>query len=407
MDDRLKIALIGQGLRGGSLRNAFFKKCKEVNILYVCDAYADRAEEGARIIREAKGDNPKAVTDYKEVLADPEVELVFIYTAWETHIRIAIDSMKAGKKTAMEVGGACSVHECWQLVRTQEETGVQLMFMENCCFDRSEVMALKMARAGVFGDIVHCSGAYSHDLRSEVTEGNRIRHYRLRHYTKRNAENYPTHELGPIAKILDVNRGNRLVSLVSVASKSMGLKRYIKEKGDEADPLLKDQEFNQGDIVDTIITCANGETIHLKLDTTLPGFYNRDITIRGTMGSYYMSFNGAITEGKEVHTFDPVVYIQNNINSANSFEHLLPPEWSQITEEQKSEGHGGMDGIMLRRIIHCAKTGEEFPLDVYDAAAWMVITPLSEQSIAMGGAPQAIPDFTSGEWVRRPRKDVF
>ncbi len=407
MDERIKIALIGQGLRGSALRDAFFKKCKDINILYVCDEYEDKAETGAKIIREEKGDNAKVVTDYKIALADPEVQLVFIYTAWESHIKIAIDSMKAGKMTAMEVGGAYSVDECWELVRTQEETGARLMFMENCCFNREEVLALKMARAGLLGDIVHCSGAYSHDLRSEIAEGNKLRHYRLRNYIARNGENYPTHELGPIAKILDINRGNRMVSLVSMASKSMGLKRYIKEKGDEADPTLKDQEFNQGDIVDTIIKCANGETIHLKLDTTIPGFYNRDLNIRGTMGSYFMSFNGAITEGKEIHTFDPVAYIQNNINSANAFEHLLPPEWTNITQQEKDEGHGGMDSIMLRRIIRCVKTGEEFPIDVYDAAAWMCITPLSEQSIAMGGAPQAIPDFTSGQWVRRKRLDVF
>ena len=407
MDDRIKIALIGQGLRGSSLREAFFKKCKDVDILYVCDEYEDKAEEGAKSIREFKGDNPKVVTNYKEILADPEVQLVFIYTAWETHIRIAIDAMKAGKMTAMEVGGACSVEECWEHVRTQEQTGVKLMFMENCCFNREEVLALKMARAGLFGDIVHCSGAYSHDLRNEITEGNRIRHYRLRHYTARNGENYPTHELGPIAKILDINRGNRMVSLVSMASKAMGLKRYIKERGDEADPAVKDIDFKQGDIVNTIIKCANGETIALKLDTTIPGFYNRDLTVRGTMGSYFMQFNAAIVDGKEEHCWDPVVYTKENTNSADKFAHLLPPEWTNITQQEKDEGHGGMDAIMLRRIIRCVKTGEDFPLDVYDAATWMVITPLSEQSIAMGGAPQAIPDFTSGEWVRRKRHDVF
>ncbi|MBR6773624.1 MAG: Gfo/Idh/MocA family oxidoreductase [Clostridia bacterium] len=219
---KLRMAIVGLGSRGGGMLHAFYSKQKDIEILYTCDEYEDRAKDNAQFVKEHMGNDCRWTLDYKEVLADKDVEAVVVYTSWETHIKIAIDCMLAGKITGMEVGGAYSVEECWELVRTYERTKTPIMFLENCCYDRSELLALKMARAGMFGEIVHCSGAYSHDLRNEITHGKENRHYRLRNYLVRNGENYPTHELGPIAKILDINRGNRMLSLVSMASKSAG-----------------------------------------------------------------------------------------------------------------------------------------------------------------------------------------
>ena len=143
------------------------------------------------------------------------------------------------------------------------------------------MMAMNMVKQGLFGEIVHCSGGYCHDLRDEIAFGKEKRHYRLRNYLARNCENYPTHELGPIARVLDINRGNRMVSLSSTASGSAGLHEFIlKNKPDDAE--LRDAEFAQGDIVTTVIKCERGETIVLTLDTTLPRSYDRAFTIRGT-----------------------------------------------------------------------------------------------------------------------------
>ncbi|MBR7140792.1 MAG: Gfo/Idh/MocA family oxidoreductase [Clostridia bacterium] len=402
---KLRMAIVGLGSRGGGMLHSFYSKQKDIEILYTCDEYEDRAKDNAQFVKEHMGNDCRWTLDYKEVLADKDVEAVVVYTSWETHIKIAIDSMLAGKITGMEVGGAYSVEECWELVRTYERTKTPIMFLENCCYDRSELLALKMARAGMFGEIVHCSGAYSHDLRNEITHGKENRHYRLRNYLVRNGENYPTHELGPIAKILDINRGNRMLSLVSMASKSAGLEAYVNANKDTINPELIGKKWAQGDIVTTVIKCANGETIMLKLDTTIPGFYNRDFTVRGTEGSYFQAFNGYLSG--EDHSFNPVGFIRENLDSAEKYKDMLPSQWLNITEEDKETGHGGMDGFMCRQFIDRAKSGEEFALDVYDAASWMVITALSEQSIAMGGAPVAIPDFTSGEWTRRQRKDVL
>lgn len=410
MDRKLKIALIGLGSRGSCLLRDYYVKQKDIEILYTCDVYEDRARGSADFVaKRMNTDTCKPITDYRIALEDKEVEAVLIYTSWESHIKIAIESMEAGKITGMEVGGATSVEECIELVKTYEKTKTPFMFMENCCYGRDELLALKIAREGLFGDIVHASGAYSHDLRHEVSHGKENRHYRLNHYLHRNGENYPTHELGPIAKILDINRGNRMLSLVSMASKSAGLERYVSDNANNINPDLIGKEFAQGDIIDTIIKCAGGQTIRLKLDTTLPGFYNRDLTVRGTKGMYMQMINSVVIDGidNKEEIYETIESVKTCLNNAERYSELLPAQWKNITPEDRASGHGGMDGIMLRQFIDRAKSGEPFALDVYDAASWMAVTALSEQSIAMGGAPVAIPDFTNGQWVNRERSDVL
>ena len=168
-----------------------------------------------------------------------------MFSAWENHIPAAVYAMEHGKQVAIEVGGAYSVDDCWKLVDTYEKTGIHCMMLENCCYDRNEMMVMKMVREGLFGKIVHCEGGYRHDLRSEISLGKEIRHYRLRNFMNRNCENYPTHELGPIAKILDINRGNRMLSLTSVSSGAFGLNAYA-EQNEKVNPELKTFRFSTG-----------------------------------------------------------------------------------------------------------------------------------------------------------------
>ena len=293
--------------------------------------------------------------------------------------------MEKGIPVGIEVGGATSVQECWDLVRTYEKTRTPFMFLENCCFGRTEMMVTHMVRQGLFGEIVHCAGAYAHDLRDEVAGGNENHHYRLRHYRNRNCENYPTHELGPIAKLLNVNSGNRMLSLTSMASKAAGMNAFGVEG-----------KFNQGDVVTTLIRCAGGETIQLSLDTTLPRYYCRDFTVRGTKGLYEERTNSVYLDGMG-HHFDWNAGHWNNADSyRETYEH---PLWQKFISDGVTGGHGGMDGLVYGAFFRCLQKGWPMPLDVYDAAAWMAITPLSEQSIALGSAPVEIPDFTSGRWL--------
>ncbi len=405
---KVRFGIIGLGQRGYLMLKNNFINFDEVEFVALCDEYQDRIDAAADLIEQKRGNRPYGSTNYKDILK-LELDGVYIGTAWESHVAIAIDALKAGIGVALEVGGAYSTDELFELVKTQENTGTPFLFMENCCYDKYELFATAMARAGKFGTIVHCAGCYGHDLRHEVTNGNLIRHYRLRNYTSRNCENYPTHELGPIAKLLNINRGNRMVSLVSVASKAVGLKEYVENHPEltEKDPTLKGREFKQGDIVTTIITCAGGETITLRLDTTLPRSYSREFIIRGTKGMYEMNTNSVFFDGDK-EEWVPAEYYPQMMNNAQRFEEeFMPDMWLNLTEEQKASGHGGMDGFLFRTFIDCIMNGTEPPIDVYDAAAWMAVTALSEASIAQGGAPQAFPDFTNGKWLLRKPLDVI
>ena len=65
---------------------------------------------------------------------------------------------------------------------------------------------------------------------------------------------------------------------------------------------------------------------------------------------------------------------------------------------RKNGGHGGMDYIMLYRVIECLHNGEPMDQNVYEGALWSAVVPLSEKSVNEGGAPQVFPDFTRGDW---------
>lgn len=402
----INIAVVGLGARGNwNLKTIL--KFPGIKIKAVCDVYEDRCDDAVKIVIENGQEAPFASCDYRDVIVRDDVDTVLVFTNWEYHIKIATDAMRAGKAVGMEVGGATSVEECWDLVKCYEETKMPIMMLENCCYGKAELLSRNMVRAGLLGDVVHCHGAYGHDLRKEVCEGKENRHYRLDHYTRRNCENYPTHELGPIAKLMDINRGNQMIRLVATASKAEGLKRYVEDRKDTiVNKELIGREFNQGDVVNTLITCANGETISLKLDTTLPRPYSRELAVRGTKGVYEQSTNSVFLDGDE-ECFETIKYYMEHINNATKYEKdYLPDYWQNITPEEIELGHGGMDIFTFNAFFDALRENKPMPIDVYDAAAWMCITPLTEESIAKGNIPVEIPDFTNGEWKNRERYDV-
>lgn len=395
---KLKIGMIGFGARGTLVLRDIILPMGKASVITVCDSFADRAEKAADQVEKIQGCRPTACTDYKEVINYPGVEAIIITCAWEDHLRIAIEAMRAGKAVGMEVGGAYTVEQCWELVRTYEETKTPIMMLENCCYGRREMMAMHMAELGVFGKIVHCKGGYHHDLREEVSGGAENRHYRLRNYLNRNCENYPTHELGPIAQLLHINRGNRMVSLVSMASKSEGLHEYISDRFGK-EHALAESVFAQGDIVTTVIRCAGGETITLTLDTTLPRYYSRDFTVRGTKGMYEEVTDSVFLD--KVHQEYDLNWKKQWGNAEKYSEEFEHPMWKKYKEEGVRGSHDGMDWLVFREFFDSVINGTECPIDVYDTASWMCITALSEESILLGGKPVMIPDFTKGAWTTR------
>lgn len=356
--------------------------------------------------------------DYRNLLKDPNIDAVVIATPWEWHKIQGVEAMKAGKIVGMEVCGAMNLNECWEYVRANEETKVPIFMMENVCYRRDVMAVLNMVRKGFFGELVHGQGGYEHDLRHVLFNDGKSAYgpgaefgakgfseakWRTNHYVNRNGELYPTHGLGPISMMMDINRGNRLLRLSSFSSKSIGLHDYVVKKGGANHPNAK-VKFKQGDIVTTNIQCANGETILLTHDTSLQRPYNLGFRVQGVDGIWQDFGSGGLNQG--------FIYFEDKMGHSHKWDSTEKwlkendhPMWKRFEDKAAGAGHGGMDFFVMNTFIECIKRNIEFPMDVYDLATWYAITPLSEKSIAENGKVMNIPDFTKGQW--KTRKPIF
>ena len=390
--DSVRVAVVGGSGRGRGLLGLLLGM-PDVEVIGVSDLYEDRLARAKQDVIEKRGNTPMASTDFRRLLEMKELDAVITPSSWTSHADVCIASMDAGKYAATEVGGATSVEQCWELVRTSERTKKPCMLLENCCYGREELTIFNMVKQGLFGELVHAEGGYQHDLRDEICNGRENRHYRLANYSNRNGEVYPTHELGPIAKCLNINRGNRMLTLTATASKARGLHEWIKNhRGEEYD--LFNRQFTMGDVITTVIKCAHGETITLTHDTSLPRPYSRGNRIEGTKGIWMEDKYAVYLEG-----VSPKADVWDSLN--NYYEKYEHPLWKWYRTEGVKGGHGGMDYLVLRAYVEAVKAGTQTPIDVYDTAAWMAVTCLSEDSVAMGSMPVAIPDFTNGKWFQR------
>lgn len=415
-EKKVKIALIGVGMRGQSNLDILAKR-NDVEVVAFADPNPIMMASAQKIL--IKNNRPKAQEfgngdyDYRNLLQLKNVDAVIISTPWEWHKIQGLEAMKAKKIVGMEVGGALDLKECWDYVKTHEETGTPLFAMENVCYRRDVMAILNMVRKGMFGELLHGEGGYKHDLRGVLFNDGKTPYnsgvefgdkgfseaeWRTEHYVKRNAELYPTHGLGPVAMMMDINRGNRLVRLSSFSSKARGLHDYIMNhpKGGENHPNAK-VKFLQGDIVTTQIACANGETILLTHDTSLQRPYNLGFKVQGTKGLWEDFGWGEFNQGH--------IYFEKLMNHSHRWENTEKwmqeydhPLWKKFENQASGAGHGGMDWFLINTFVECIKRNIEFPMDVYDLATWYSITPLSEKSIQKNGKVMEIPDFTNGKW---------
>ena len=374
----------------------------DIHIVALCDLYEDRVQVASDHVLAQRGTRPIGTTDSNRFFDCPGMDAVIIMTSWQTHICLALKAIQQDIIPGMEVGGASSVEECWDLVKASDNSGVPVMMLENCCYGKEEMALLNMVRQGLFGELIHCQGAYAHDLRDEIGEGDLRRHYRLGNFLHRNGELYPTHALGPIAKYLRLNRGNRMLTLSSLASKARGQRAWLEEHRPDS-PLCK-RAFCQGDVVTTMIKCQLGETILLTHDCTLPRPYSRGGRVQGTKGIWQEDNRGIYIDG--MSPVDPGYWThrwESDETYMIRYQHDL---WKEYESFGLRGGHGGMDYLVLRAFIESIQRKKPFPIDVYDCALWMAVTPLSEASAAMGGIPVPVPDFTNGKFMTNRQKNM-
>ena len=420
--DKIRVGIIAVGLRGQLHLEEMLKR-SDVEVIAIADPDKGMIAMAQKLVKQYNKKAPVEYSngneDYKNLLKRDDIDAVIVASPWEWHAPQGIDAMNAGKIVGMEVCGAIKLQDCWDFVNTSEKTGIPIMPLENVCYRRDIMAVHNMVTKGLFGEILHLQGGYQHDLRGVLfndgitpynsgvefgAKGYSEAKWRTQHYVDRNGENYPTHSLGPVGTMIDLNRGNRLTALSSIATKSRGLNRYIKKhpKGGPDHPNAK-IKYKQGDVVTTQLQTANGESIVLTLDTSSPRPYNLGFRVQGTEGIWQDHHEGDFDRGmihidnlSEKHTWD---------NPQKIFEQMDHPLWKRYEKNAENSGHGGMDFFVDNAFVECIKRGVEFPLDVYDLATWYAITPLSEKSIAEGGTLQEVPDFTKGKW--QSRKPIF
>jgi predicted dehydrogenase len=398
---KVRIGIIGVGGRGSGLMSVLLSM-DGVEVPAVCDIDQAKVERAQAAVAKSGRATPEGYSrgdeDFRRLLERADLDAALIATPWHWHTPMAVAAMKAGKYAAIEVPCAITYEQCWDLVNTHEQTGVPCMMLENWSFRRDNLAVLNMIRQGLFGEVVHCHCAHSHDCIDHWfwdSQGNA--RWPAEYLVKRNADQYPTHSLGPVLSWMDINCGDAFGYLTATASRSLGINTYFSKKFGAEYPKAKTR-YAQGDIVTSVIKTIKGNTIVINYDMQLPRPYDNRWMIQGTSGLYSEMRNSVYVHGKspkyhEWESFDPY---------QEKYEHRW---WKEVKQEAAGASHGGTDYLELREFLRAVRNKTQTPIDVYDSVVMSVITPLSEESIAKGSAPVPCPDFTRGKW--KTRKPVF
>jgi hypothetical protein len=396
--ENVRIGFVGIGLQGGShVRN--FLRIPGCQITAVCDIREERTAWAADAISEAGFPPPTAYTrgprDFERLCETEELDLVFTATPWEWHVPVMLAAMRNGKHGATEVPAAMSVDDCWALVETADEQQKHCVMMENCNYDRMEMMVFNIVRQGLFGELLHAEGGYLHDLRAIKFEDRNEGLWRRAWATKLDGNLYPTHGLGPVANCLDINRGDRFDYMVSMSGPSRGLQNWAAEHV-PADSPIRQEQYVLGDVNTSLIKTARGRTIMVQHCTNLPRPYSRIHLVQGERGLFQGYPNRLYIEGRgegSGHRWEDAA------DALAEFEH---PLWTEIAEQAAGAGHGGMDYIEDYRLIKCLREGLPTDMNVYDAAALSSVVGLSATSNANRARTVDVPDFTRGRWETFP-----
>ena len=389
----VRLGIIGVGARGLSMLGEWLA-VENVQVTAICDIDKNQIPRAQQRIERA-GQKPAAVydkneRDFENLCKRDDVDFIYIATPWDWHVPMAVAGMTNGKHVGVEVPAAVTLKECWELVDTSEKTRRHCMIMENCCYGYNEMMVLNMVKAGLFGEVLHGGAAYDHDLRGIVNENRSEGLWRRLPHTKKDGNLYPTHGLGPVAQYMNIHRGDRFEYLVSMSTPSVGLYEYREKRIPKDDPRWK-EKYVCGDVNTSLIKTAKGRTIMLQHNVTTPRPYDRINLIQGSKGIFQDYPARIYIEGQEGG--------ERFANLDQYKAQYEPAIWKNVGELARQRGgHGGMDFIMVYRLIQCMREGLAPDLDVYDAAAWSAPTPLSETSVAQGSAPAKFPDFTRGRW---------
>ncbi len=399
---QVKVGVIGLGNRGAELaRLVNAVGLQKARLTAVCDIREEMVQKCLDFLQKNGGQKPAAyfgkADAWKDMLHRDDIDLVLIATPWEDHTPMAVYAMLQGKHVGLEVPAAYTIEDCWKLVDTAEATQRNCMMLENVCYGEEELWLLNMATQGVFGTLTYAECAYIHDLRELLFSKTYYYNYwRLRHNEARDGNLYPTHGLGPVAQYMDIDRGDRFDFLVSMSTMQVNLDEYA-QTVDTDHPYYQRSGYRHGDMNNTLIKTHLGRTILVQHDVTTNRPYSRINMLAGTK-AFHNGYPSRMSVNGQGHGWLSKEAYQTYR------ERFAHPLWAKLKKEAEANGgHGGMDFVMLWRLIDCLNRGLPLDMDVYDAASWSVVTPLSELSVQLGSVPVRFPDFTRGRW-KSPRK---
>ena len=398
--ETVRIGFVGVGGMGGAhVRNLL--SIEGVELVALCDTNRDRVEEVSSWVTDAGQPAPtlygRDERDFVRMCETEDLDLVYNATPWEWHVPVCLAAMENGKHAATEIPAAYTLEDCWALVEYAERYQKHCVMMENCNYDRPEMMVFHMVRLGLFGELVHAECGYLHDLRGIKFSDNGEGLWRRNHAWVRNGNLYPSHGLGPVANVMDINRGDQFDFMVSMSGPSRGLQDYAREHFPDGSP-QREETFALGDVNVSLIQTAMGKTIYVSHDTNLPRPYSRIHMVQGTKGIFQGYPNRVYVEG-----MSPPHRWEDWQDRLEEFDH---PIWKDLEESSSGAGHGGMDYIEDYRLIKCLREGLPTDMNVYDAAAISAVGPLSEWSVANRSRPVDFPDFTRGRWKEWPQLGI-
>jgi hypothetical protein len=404
--DTVRVGVIGLGNRGsGALRRLVRIEGVKITALSDIDpARVNRANEFVKGYDHAPAMYSGNENEWKKLCEREDVDLVYICTPWHLHTPNSVYAMENDKHAATEIPAAQTMDECWQLVETSERTKKHCIMLENVCYDFFEMLTLNMARQGFFGDMIHGEGAYIHDLMDHnFSKTVYADMWRLEENSERNGSLYPMHGLGPICQLMDINYGDRMDYLVSVSSNDFMMGKRAEELAAEDDFWHQYTGRNyRGNINTTTIRTGKGRTIMVQHDVSSPRPYTRLHLISGTKGIAQKYPSPA-----RIATSHHGWVSQDELKS---LEEKFTPEITRRVGEMARQvgGHGGMDTLMDWRLVDCLRNGLPLDMNVYDAASWSSIIPLSEYSVANRSRSVDVPDFTGGSWqTNSPAMDIM
>ncbi|MBN1443325.1 MAG: Gfo/Idh/MocA family oxidoreductase [Planctomycetes bacterium] len=391
-EKEIRLGVIGTGGRGRYLSGLMLSHAG-TRIPAVCDIDPEAARSAVAIVEKGRGERPETYTrgpeDYLRMLEREDLDAVLVTTPQPLHARMSIAALRAGKHVYSEVAAATTLDECWGLVRAVEETGKTYMLGENVCYYRECSALEEMVRRGVFGELTYAECGYIHDCRSLWFRADGSLTWRGEGHRDGVGNLYPTHAIGPVARWLGIERGDRFISLTASSSRAAASRDYTVRRFGEDHPAAR-IEWKCGDMTSALIRTAKGALIEILYDTasTRPHPSTTHFLLQGTEAAYLFDGNRIYVRGRtKSYAWEP---------ADACIAEFEPPFWKEHGEKARGTGHGGADYFTTLAFLETLRSGAKPPIDVYDAAAWSSIIPLSGASVLAGGAVEEFPDFRRG-----------